>query len=207
MSYSNFKKILQIKENFGITIFEKNLFENIKSVVLSEWLKTTLSYSSLMRSKNEKTKSESIVQPILIELIKRNKNFITIFSGNNLDVDIEKGLNGECDFIITKDTGQYDLESPIFQIVEAKEDDMKHGVSQCAAQMYAASLFNKINNIDNIDCIYGCVTTADNWLFMKLLDKKLFIDKKKYYLSEVENILGVFQTIIDSFKIILPIKK
>ncbi len=184
---------------FGIVIFEKKLFNNIKSIEPSEWLRTTLSYSSLMRSKNEKTKSESIVQPILIELINLNNSFITVFSGSNLDVDKEKELNGECDFIISKDKKLYDLDNPILHIVEAKEHDIKLGIPQCAAQMYAAQLFNEKNNA-GIDCIYGCVTTGDDWLFMKLCEKELFIDEKKYYICEPDKILGVFQTIINTFK-------
>ncbi len=184
---------------FGIVIFEKKLFNNIKSIEPSEWLRTTLSYSSLMRSKNEKTKSEVIVAPILIELINLNNNFITVFSGSNLDVDKEKELNGECDFIISKDKKLYDLDNPILHIVEAKEHDIKLGIPQCAAQMYAAQLLNKKDNA-GIDCIYGCVTTGDVWLFMKLCEKELFIDDKKYYINEPDKILGVFQTIINTFK-------
>ncbi len=199
MAYSNFKTIGQIETKFEIISFEKKLFEKITPVEPSQWLKTTLLYSSFTRSKNEKSKSETIVSPILTELVKLNKDFITLFSGNNLEVEPENDLNGECDFIISKDVGRYSLKSPIFHIVEAKEHDIKLGIPQCVAQMHAANLFNKKDNT-NIDCIYGCVTTGDDWLFLKLCEKDLFIDKKKYYLNEVDKILGVFQTIIDTFK-------
>ncbi len=165
----------------------------------SEWLNTTLSYSSFASSNNEKTKSESIVMPILVELIKENNDFITYFSGSNLDVDKEKELNGECDFIITKNNGSIRVKAPIFQITEAKDDNMKLGISQCAAQMYAADLFNKKNGED-IDYIYGCVKTGNDWLFMKLCEKKLFVDKQIYYLNETDKILGVLQNIINTFK-------
>ncbi len=200
MGYSNFKKISQIINEFGIIPFKKKIFDNdIQPVEPSEWLKTTLSYSSYVSSQNEKTKSESIVQPILVDLIKENNNFIAFFSGSNLDVDKEKELNGECDFIITKNYKRIDIKAPIFQIVEAKEHDIKLGIPQCAAQMYAAQLLNKKDNA-GIDCIYGCVTTGDIWQFMKLCEKELFIDEKKYYICEPDKILGVFQTIINTFK-------
>ncbi len=200
MGYSNFKKIFQIKEELKIISFKKELFDkNIKPVQQSEWLKTTLSYSSFARSNNEKTKSESIVQPILVELIKKNNNFITYFSGSNLEINTEKNLNGECDFIICKDKGYYDLDNPIFIILEAKDHDIKLGIPQCGAQMYAANLFNHKNNYKT-NFIYGCVTTGDMWVFLKIVENNLFIDKKIYYLSEVEKILGVFQKIIYDFK-------
>ncbi len=200
MSYINFKTIDKVENELGIILFKKKIFDNdIQPVEPSEWLKTTLSYSSYVSSQNEKTKSESIVQPILVDLIKENNNFIAFFSGSNLDVDKEKELNGECDFIITKNYKRIDIKAPIFQIVEAKEHDIKLGIPQCAAQMYAAQLLNKKDNA-GIDCIYGCVTTGDVWLFMKLCEKELFIDEKKYYICEPDKILGVFQTIINTFK-------
>ena len=200
MGYSNFKKNSQLKDEFGIIPIRKKLFDNnIKLVEPSEWLKTTLSYSSIVSSQNEKSKSETIVQPILLELVKENKDFISYFSGSNLDVDSEKGLNGECDFIITKNFGMVDISSPIFQIVEAKDHDIKLGIPQCAAQMYAAKLFNEKDNA-NIDCIYGCVTTGNMWRFLKLCGKELLIGEQIFYLNEVNKILGVFQTIIDTFK-------
>ncbi len=200
MGYSNFKTISQIEDVLGIILFKKKLFDNdIKPVEPSKWLKTTLSYSSYISSQNEKTKSETIVAPILTEVIRLNKDFITVFSGSNLNVDTENGLNGECDFIITKNYKRIRITAPIFQIVEAKEHDIKLGIPQCAAQMYAAQLFNEKNNA-GIDCIYGCVTTGDDWLFMKLCEKELFIDEKKYYICEPDKILGVFQTIINTFK-------
>ncbi len=200
MGYSNFKKISQIEDELGIIPLSKNLFiDNVKPVEPSEWLKTTLSYSRIIRSKNEKSKSETIVQPMLLELVKQNEEHISYFSGSYLDVNTEKGLNGECDFIIVKNTGRIRIKAPIFQIVEAKEHDIKLGIPQCAAQMYAAQLLNKKDNA-GIDCIYGCVTTGDIWQFMKLCEKELFIDEKKYYINEPDKILGVFQTIINTFK-------
>ncbi len=199
MGYSNYKKNSQIEEKLGIVPIKKKLFQNIKPIQPSEWLKTTLLYSELASSQNEKTKSEAIVQPILIEVINNNNNFITYFSGSNMDVDHKKELNGECDFVITKNFNRMDIKTPIFQIVEAKDHNIKLGIPQCAAQMFAANMLNKKNK-ENIDFIYGCVTTGDDWLFMKLCEKDLFIDKKKYYIVEPDNILGVFQKIIDKFK-------
>ncbi len=198
MAYGNFTTIRQIKEELGVISRYCDLFKKIEKVEPSEWLKTTLSYSYFMRSKNEKSKSETIVQPILMEIVKNNKDFITFFSGNTIDADKERGLNGECDFVITNDIGSLYIESSILQIVEAKDHNLKLGISQCAAQMIGAKIFNEKNNVA-IDCIYGCATTGDVWQFMKFLDNKVFIDTKKYYLSEVENILGIFQTIINQF--------
>ena len=198
MAYSNFTTFEQVRA-FGIRPLIKILFHETKLIKPSDWLKMTLSYSSLLRSRNEKTKSESIVYPILSELVKSNQDIITFYSGSSLNVNKEKGLNGECDFIIAKDIYSFDIQNPILQIVEAKNHDINIGIPQCAVQMYAADIFNKKND-SNINCIYGCVTTGNEWQFMKLCEEELFVDKRKYFLIEIDKILGIFQTIIDTYK-------
>ncbi len=197
MAYSNFKTAKQIVKHFGITPKYKKLFDKIKRIEPSEWLKTSLSYSSLARSNNEKTKSEAIVQPIIIELVKRNENFITYYSGIDIVADIDKGLNGECDFVISKDTGNLDINTPIFQIVEAKNHDINIGIAQCCSQMIGTKIYNEKEGVSKI-IIYGCVTTGNNWLFMKLVEDEIFIDKQIYYLNEVDKIIGILQTVIDN---------
>jgi hypothetical protein len=82
--------------------------------------------------------------------------------------------------------------------LEAKKNDTEIGVPQCAAQMIGARLFNEKKGIKQ-ETVYGCVTTGKEWLFLKLEDK-IYIDKKTYNLENIEDLLGVFQTIIDYFK-------
>lgn len=64
--------------------------------------------------------------------------------------------------------------------------------------MLGSKIFNEQNGI-NLESVYGCVTTGDDWLFMKLTDE-LLIDRQKYYLNELPKLLSVFQYIIDEFK-------
>jgi len=64
--------------------------------------------------------------------------------------------------------------------------------------MVGAKIFNEQNNV-TVDCIYGCVTTGNEWLFMKLTNE-LQIDSQKYYIKELPELLAVFQYIIDEFK-------
>jgi fructose-specific component phosphotransferase system IIB-like protein len=199
MAYSNFTTIEQLTKELNIVPRYKTVFSDVKKIEPSEWLRTTLSFSDFVTTNNEKSKSESIVYPVLAEVVKLNDNKITIFSGSNLDADKERSLNGECDFIITENIGALTIESSILQIVEAKDHNIKTGIPQCAAQMLGAQIINEKNDA-KIDCIYGCVTTGDDWQFMKLYNDKLCIDKKKYYINEIENILGVFQEIINYFE-------
>ncbi|PID89627.1 MAG: hypothetical protein CSA05_00060 [Bacteroidia bacterium] len=197
MPYSEFT-LKDLKLKFGIKNYVEPIFYDISPIQPSDWLKTTLQKTSKLRARTEKAKSETIVFPILIEIKDKNDDFITIYSGDTLVADAEKGLTGECDFIITKEVKSFDINFPIMQIVEAKKHDIDIGIPQCAAQMYGAKIYNEKNNTP-IDYIYGCVTTGNEWRFLKL-NETLTIDKRIYYLNEIELLLSVFQNIVDHYK-------
>jgi len=201
MAYTNFT-LQDIRTKFNIKEVSVELFDNVEAIPISDWLKETLAMAQKIPMRSEKAKSELIVTPILLELRRRNDNFFTFFSGETLNVNSELGLSGECDFILTKDNARYGIDAPIISLVEAKKNDLELGVVQCAAQMIGAAQFNKNNN-NPIDVIYGCVTTADVWNFMKLEGDELLIDENLYYFKEIEMVIGVFQKIIDYYKHIL----
>jgi hypothetical protein len=198
MAYSDFS-IEDLKKKFGINSRIQSIFENPIVSPISQTLREDLEEVKTLRIRTEKAKSEWIVVPILNELRKRNNRYFTIYSGESLNVDKENGLQGECDFILAKDVQSFDLNYPIIQIVEAKKHDIEIGIPQCMAQLLGAKIFNDIHQTP-ISKIYGCVTTGDDWLFMYLENDTVYVDNKRYYLTEVEKILGVFQTIIDFCK-------
>ncbi len=197
MSYSDFT-LRDLQKKFGIKNRVEHLFKKFEPLIPSDWLKLTLNKTTQLPSRSEKSKSETIVFPILVELRDRNNNFITIYSGDNLTADEKSGLKGECDFIITKDTGTFDINYPIMQMVEAKKNDIEIGIPQCAAQMVGAKIYNEKNDT-KLEYIYGCVTTGDEWLFLKL-GSELIIDKRKYFSNELGELLAVFQNIVDQYK-------
>jgi hypothetical protein len=200
MRYSEFTLDI-IEEKLGVKNKVESLFLNVKSINPSQKLKEDLAEADGLALRSEKAKSEWIVVPILKEIRRNNENSFKIYSGDNLNVDKEKGLVGECDFILTLDTKSFNINYPIIQIVEAKKNDVELGIPQCAAQMIGAKLFNEKKGV-NIPFIYGCVTTGDEWLFMKY-ENDILIDQKKYYLSELSDLLGIFQQIIGIYKEVL----
>ncbi len=200
-SYSDYT-LEALALQFSIQSNRARLFDTITPIQISDWLKNALLIAEELPIKSEKARSELIVMPILIELRNQNDKFFTIYSGDYLNADETKGLKGECDFILAKDTGSFDINTPIIQVVEAKKNDMDIGIPQCAAQMVGASIFNQQRGL-NLDKIYGCVTTGDNWQFMKLESNEIIIDTKKYYLGNVEELLGVMQGIIAYYKGVL----
>lgn len=201
MAYTDFT-LADIQTRFAIRNRVKPLFDPLPPLTPSAWLQTTLQAVMELPVRTEKAKSEAIVFPILLELRNRNNKFFTIYSGDILNADPSRGLNGECDFILTKDTGSFDINYPIMQIVEAKRNDLELGVPQCAAQLIGARIFNEAKGV-SIPQLVGCVTTGDEWLFIRLNDW-LEIDRRKYYLNELGELLAVFQQLMDYYQSILP---
>jgi hypothetical protein len=201
MAYGDFT-LEDIELQFGIRNRTRQLFPSITPVEPGEKLKEALQLAAELPVRSEKARSETIVFPLLVELRSRNDKFFTIYSGDILNADEEKGLRGECDFILAKDIGSFSISYPIIQIVEAKKNDLEIGVPQCAAQLIGARVFNRKKGVP-LDKLYGCVTTGNEWMFMQL-EQDLLIDTRIYYLNEVNELLGVFQFILDYYKQIIP---
>jgi hypothetical protein len=200
MAYTDFT-LSDLDDKFGIKNERKQLQFSSTPLEPTERLRLELEESTEMPIKSEKARSEWIVVPILKELRRRNSKFFTIYSGDTLIGDKEVGLQGECDFILSKDTKSYDISIPIFHIVEAKRNDLDEGIKQCSAQLVGAKKYNERKGIAT-EKLYGCTTTGDVWQFIEYSDK-LYIDDKKYYLGEIAELLGVFQSIIDYYKNVL----
>jgi hypothetical protein len=199
MSYSEYS-LKRVKKEFNLTEQRVKLFELESVIEPSDWLKQTLDLSLelAISTSSEKARSEFIVVPILLEMEKIYNKSFAIFSGENLDADPEKGLNGECDFILAKGPISTTIQTPIFALVEAKKNDVKEGLGQCIAQMQGAKIFNK-NEGNDINFIYGCVTTGETWQFLKLENDLVMIDINRYYINELGKLLSVLKYIIDIF--------
>ncbi|PAX53117.1 hypothetical protein [Brunnivagina elsteri] len=192
MAYSDFT-LSTIRQNFGLTVEEPdNLFANIPGINPSQFLQTTLNENLALATgiNTEKARSELIVTPILLE-IRRQFNFkIGFFSGIEFNVDSQQGLNGYCDYILTGTSDIYEIRTPVITLVEAKNENIKAGLGQCIAEMIAAQIFNQRQE-NAIESIYGAITTGTDWKFLRLRDKTIQIDKRDYYIVEINQILGI----------------
>ena len=197
MPYSSFT-LKKVEKAFQLQETVQNLFPTVKNLEISDWLQQTLEKGSCLPIKSEKARSEMIIAPILLEMMEKSQRTFTIFSGDSLDVDADKGLNGECDFIISKAIKTYTIQAPIFALVEAKQNIVENNMGQCAAQMMGARIFNQSEN-QPIETIFGCVTNGEVWQFLKLENQTILIDARKYFIDNLEQILGVLQAIIDFY--------
>ena len=77
-----------------------DLFADVTEVKISNFLAQFLEENVplALAVNTEKSKSEIIIAPILLELRKLADRPISIFSGVAFNVDKEKGLTGTCDF-------------------------------------------------------------------------------------------------------------
>jgi hypothetical protein len=192
MAYSDFT-LKKVKTDFNLNTVENiSLFPNIQAVELSEYLTNTLKRNVplALAINTEKARSELIIINILLEVKQLLFDKISLFSGIDFNVDKEKGLNGFCDYIISASPEQFYLDIPIITIVEAKNENIIAGLGQCIAEMYAAQLYNQRENHE-VTCIYGIVTTGDEWKFIKLQQNTTYIDKDIYYMSDIKKIIAI----------------
>ena len=167
----------------------------------SAWLKETLERGSSFSLNTEKAKSEFIIAPILNELYQKNDTVFSVYSGFNFNVDVERGLQGFCDFLLAKLPLNVIPDTPIIAVVEAKLNDaLTAAVPQCASEMYATRIWNEKRG-ENTQIIYGVITTGNVWQFLRLQEgMTVEVDKKEYSLSQLDLLLGVWQLIINDFK-------
>jgi hypothetical protein len=144
---------------------------------------------------SEKARSEFIVSPILLACRELTGGVLAIFSGQRLDVDAARGLQGECDFILALTDPVPRLRAPIVTVVEAKKNDIEAGLGQCVAQMVAARDYNEREGA-GLPVGYGCVTTGEAWQFLRLNGADVTIDRGRLYIDNVGAILSAFTVIV-----------
>lgn len=198
MSYSDFT-LSQLVKIFGLTINETvDLFAAVEEVESSDYLAFYLkeNIALAVAINTEKARSEMIIAPILLEVRRRLNYQVSLFSGVDFNVDNDRGLNGVCDFLISRSAEQLFIRAPVITIVEAKNENIKTGFGQCVAEMIAAQFFNEREE-NAIKTIYGVVTIGTIWRFLKLEGNVVDIDLTEYYIKNVNKILGI---LLASFK-------
>ncbi|MBO3457166.1 hypothetical protein G7B40_029255 [Aetokthonos hydrillicola Thurmond2011] len=191
MAYSDFT-VGKVKQTFGIeTIEGTSFFPAISPAAptstLLEVLEENLPLAAALPS--EKAKSELLISPILVEVRKLLKRQVSLFSGQDFTVNVEVGLSGICDFLISRSPEQLEIESPVVVLVEAKKADINSGMGQCMAEMVAAQQFNQREG-EEPKPVYGCVSSGLLWRFLKLEYNQITVDLKDYSLEPISDLLG-----------------
>lgn len=201
MAYSEYTNLAKLKKKFGIQHQVEDWISNasILAILPSDFLQKELEIGLKLPLNTEKARSENLISPLLKEVWRNNADKISYFSGYGFNVDETLGLNGNCDYIFAGRPKLIDVENPIFCLVEAKNGVVDNAYAQCAAEMYAALLYNEQFG-EKIEEVYGCATNGYEWVFLKLKDKNLSIDNQRFSIKDVAFILGIFQSIIEDLK-------
>lgn len=198
MPYSNFT-LRRAQRDFQLELIEVlGIFSNIKEIAISEHLASTLAENVplALAINTEKARSELIVANILVEIRKRFDRKISFFSGLEFNVDRERDLAGFCDFIVSLSPEQLFLNAPVVTMVEAKNENLMHGLGQCIAKMVAARIFNEQEGND-IRRIYGAVTSGTAWKFAKLENDTVHIDLRDYSIDNPAQIIGILSQMVE----------
>jgi hypothetical protein len=177
----------------GVTFHPGVVFPKLPEASPPAWLTEGLARGMELALVSEKARSEFIVAPILLAVRELSGGRISILSGQRLDVDPGRRLLGECDFILALSDPLPRLRAPLVTIVEAKKNDIEAGLGQCIAQMVAAQLFNE--RAGRLGLVYGCVTTGEDWQFLRLDGQTVTIDTTRRYINDVGSILAAFLSI------------
>ncbi len=198
MAYNNFS-LQEAIGQFDLNLIESAFCESLPPASpKSEFLNIFGQYLPLaQKAKSEKAKSELLISPILVELLGLADNQIQLFSGEEFNVDKERGLNGFCDFLLSRSAISSIIQAPVVMVVEAKKGELDVGLGQCTAEMVAAQIFN-INEDKPISVVYGCVTSGKLWQFLKLENQELTLDLTEYQVTPVERILGILKWMVSN---------
>jgi hypothetical protein len=212
MPYSSFT-LDEVEQKFSLQLQAGRFLPVLKPIVPSSLLQQVLSATLPLAQEtgSEKARSEFIIAPILVELRTIMGNAISVFSGEDFTVDKELGLNGICDFLISRSPTQFKINAPVIALVEAKKGVLKDGwgqpatqgseeaseqsVAVCIAEMVAAKKFNEARS-QPIEHIYGIVTSGTAWQFFQMQGDLITIDAEEYGLSPVDRILSILKWMV-----------
>jgi hypothetical protein len=189
MAFTDFT-LETVEAELGVTVHPGRVFPTLPQASAPAWLTDGLARGRELALISEKARSEFIVAPVLLAVRELSGGRISILSGQRLDVDAARRLMGECDFILALSEPLPRLRAPLVTIVEAKKNDIEAGLGQCIAQMVAAQMFN--DRAGHSGVVFGCVTTGEDWQFLRLDEQAVFIDTARYYINDVESILAAF---------------
>ena len=139
LGYSFIKEKIILPKNPNILTFITELKQKI------------ISFLPLISLNNETTRRETLVSPLLLEIISYCKCQLKI----EYPINVNNWLKGNLDYLLRSQQS--------LLIIEAKNDDITRGFTQLAVELIALSEIE-----ENQSIFYGIVTTGEIWRFGKL---------------------------------------
>ena len=191
-----------LQEKFGKRIVcDEPFCENVKHLQPTTWLNETLEIALPLVQQigdAEQARSVFVISNIILELYKHpNLNF-AIYTEQKLK---ECGLSGSLDYILSQGAQTDRGEHGYKVVIEVKKAgtgyrNFRRSYGQCMAQMIAMQCFNTKNE-SKVSNIYGVLTNAETWQFMKLTDNKFYVEPQRYQIdNKLQKILGILAAMI-----------
>ncbi len=194
MAFTDFT-LDSVETDLGVGLRPGAAFPPLIDAVAPPWLAAQLARGMELGLVSEKARSEFIVAPILLAVRELSGGRVAILSGQRLDVDPARRLSGECDFLLALTDPR--LRAPLLAVLDAERNDIEGGLGECAAQMVAAQMFNERAGRMGRP-MYGCVTTGEDWQFLRLDGEVLRIDPTRRYINQVGAVLAALLAAVDS---------
>ncbi|CAK8713581.1 Type I restriction enzyme R protein N-terminal domain-containing protein [Candidatus Electrothrix laxa] len=194
MAYGNFKNVEEVARKFDIEVARKSVFVRQKELDVQEalFLLITENIRDNLSFINETTICEKIISPMLHVVAKKYAQ-LNVWSHVPYNIDEQKGLVGEPDYLIAPRTKYGGMGQPSLCIIEAKRDNFDEGWTQALAEMVASSLAGA-------SLCYGVVTTGKTWEFGKLENGIFTVDPVS--VSAADNLQKTFNILNWIFEII-----
>lgn len=152
----------------------------------ARWLETRP--EGIRPDSNEKTRSQMLVAPLLIEVAIHGN--VSMYSGNGFTVS--RCLSGTVDYLFSRAMPPSSIIRPaITAVVETKSLHLERGIPHSLVQMVAAQQFNS-----EPDTVYGVVTTGILWRFLKLEVTLVTIDLTEYPLTPLERSFSLLTAMV-----------
>lgn len=159
VAYSDFT-LDTLRARFGLVItFEMGTFAFSAPVAPSRELSDALrrELPQAVDGGTEKIRSEAIITPTLVELWQILAGRVSVFSGNEFNVDRKKGLSGFCDYLVSRSPALIAIEAPVVVLVEANKKTStleRHNASQRWLPLNL--LVRSVNNLCP-SCLVACL--------------------------------------------------
>ena len=191
MAYADFT-LQDLQTRLDVRFERSKFFPPLLPYPVPSWLPEQIERNlAAVALVSEKSRSEVLVIPTLVASTANLPESVSVFSGHRLDVDPQKGLIGECDFILAKTANIPLFSAPIVTVVEAKKGDLENALGQCAAQMVGAMTFNE--RAGHATVIYGAVTSGDLWQFLRGTEKLIQLDPTQFYRNDLGLLLAAIR--------------
>lgn len=182
--------------DLGVKTRQDRVFAEVPPVTPPEWLMATLERNhGVTAGTGEKSRSESVIYPVLVAAAQSVPEPVRIYSGQRLMVHETRGLHGQCDFLLTRTASLPQPTAPILTVIEAVETmrwDVSASVGRCIAQMAAVAEFNDAAG-NRFPHVFGCRTDGVEWQFLRLAEGTTTLDYERFRTSDLPRLLGALR--------------